>query len=454
MTEIGVSGLNRQGGIISEEFLKQLSDYPRFIRAMKEMMDNDSMTGAVLNAIEMRLRSVAWTVERGGDSEEDERAALYLETIPDDMAHSFAEFLSEWADTAPGFGFAPFEIVLKIRDGSDSRFDDGMVGVKKLAIRHPDTLLRWQYSDAGELEAMIQMAPPDYKVRTLPMGKLLLFRIRSRKASPQGKSLLRSAYVHYYIKKRIEQFEAIGVERDLAGIPVAWLPARLLNPNASAPDVATREYFKTIVRNIRRDEQEGLVFPLEYNEKGNKLFDFTLLSTGGTRQFDTTKIIDRLDHRIAMTALADVILVGQGKVGSYALASTKDEMFDAGCDAMLDGIEETLNRFLVPRLMRLNGFNVAKPPQLRHGAVRKVPLELLGKYLTALSAAGAPILPSNDGELERYLLREGNLPDAGLMTPEEQAAYRQTVEPPVMAINDDDPEPKPSRDSGNEDAQE
>lgn len=56
---------------------------------------------------------------------------------------------------------------------------------------------------------------------------------------------------------------------------------------------------ETIVRNIRRDETEGVVLPAGYK--------LELLSSGGTRQFDTNAIVNRYDTRIAMTVLADFI---------------------------------------------------------------------------------------------------------------------------------------------------
>ncbi len=74
-----------------------------------------------------------------------------------------------------------------------------------------------------------------------------------------------------------------------------------------------------MVKSIRRDEYEGLVLPHG--------FEFELVSTGGARQFDTNAIINRYDAKIAMTVLADFIMLGHQKVGSFALSSDKTELF-------------------------------------------------------------------------------------------------------------------------------
>ena len=81
-----------------------------------------------------------------------------------------------------------------------------------------------------------------------------------------------------------QEVEGIGIERDLAGLPVIYGPSDLdiWNPD----DEQAQEILnglQTQVRNIRRDEMEGVVLP-----DGYKL---ELLSTGGSRQFDTNAII-------------------------------------------------------------------------------------------------------------------------------------------------------------------
>ena len=62
---------------------------------------------------------------------------------------------------------------------------------------------------------------------TIPMSKALLFRTKSRKNNPEGRSILRNAYRSWYFKRRIQEIEGIGIERDLAGLPVMHGPEGL-----------------------------------------------------------------------------------------------------------------------------------------------------------------------------------------------------------------------------------
>ena len=157
-----------------------------------------------------------------------------------------------------------------------------------------------------------------------------------------------------------------------------------------------------MVKNIRRDEYEGLVLPYGYT--------FELTSTGGSRQFDTNKIIERYDTRIAMTVLADFLMLGHQQVGSFALSSNKTEMFGTAIGAFLDIICETFNKKGIPDLININGehFNgITDYPQMTHGQIEDVDIDQMSKYLQTMVGTGI-IVP--DGDLEDYVRDIANLP--------------------------------------------
>lgn len=163
------------------------------------------------------------------------------------------------------------------------------------------------------------MPPPLYQLYTIPMSKALLFRTKSRKDNPEGRSILRNAYRPWYFKRRIQEIEGIGIERDLAGLPVMHAPEGLDIWDPDNQDaLRIRTELESMVRRIRRDEMEGVVLPHG--------FELELLSSGGSRQFDTNAVINRYDTRIAMTVLADFIFLGHQQNGSWALSSDKTEL--------------------------------------------------------------------------------------------------------------------------------
>lgn len=427
LEEFGSTGLQRFGGYVYEEFLKDLRG-TRAIKIYREMSDNDPTIGAMLFAIKMLIRQVDWPVESFSEDPADEANAEFLEQCFEDMDQPWTDTVAEILSMLT-YGWSWHELVYKIRGGQnlnpsyDSRFSDGRIGWRKMPIRSQDTLWQWEFGPNGEILAMLQNAPPDYKVRRIPLEKALLFRTETTKNNPEGRSILRNAYRPWYIKKHVENMEAIGVERDLAGLPVAWVPPDYLEPDAPLERKQVYEQIKKIVTNIKRDEQEGIVFPQLFDEHGNKAFDLTLLSTGGRRQFDTTTIVNRYKMDIFSTALADFLMLGHTKTGTFSLASSRTELFATAVGAWMDSVVEVMNRIAIPRLFELNGLPLDRLPKLAHGDIESVDTAELGQFITNLAAAGAPLFPNP--ELEKYLLNQAGLPTAQMTV--ESAGARQNV---------------------------
>jgi hypothetical protein len=216
----------------------------------------------------------------------------------------------------------------------------------------------------------------------------------------------------WFFKRKIENLEGVGFERDLAGLVVAKVPPELLDTlNRSPEQAAVYAAVESIVRNIHRDEQEGVVWPQAYDENGHLLYDLTLLTTGGSRQFSTDTAINRYSTKIAMSVMADFIILGHENVGSFALASSKTSLFATALGAWMDTICAVINTQAIPQLLRLNGLDPARAPTLTHGDIESIDLSALGAYLDALSKAGAPLF-ANDSEniLYKHLLEQAGLP--------------------------------------------
>ena len=411
--EIGSSGLVQYGGRVEEDFLRQLQG-KRGYAIYREMSENHPVIGGILQAIEMLFRSVDWSVEPSDAN--DQRSideAEFIAGCMNDMSISWKDTINNVLSMLT-YGFCYNEIVYKRRDGykddgDSSAYGDGRIGWRKLPVRSQDTVYEWSFDETGGIEGMTQMNPiagtgPVF----IPIEKALLFRTTTKLNNPRGRSILRSAYTSWYYQKRIQTIEAVGIERDLAGLPVAFVPPQLLSNNATSQETAALDEIKKIVRNIRRDEQEGLVFPLAYDpETKQKAYDIQLLSTGGRRQFDTNQIINRYDQKIAMSILADFILLGHEKIGTQALSVSKIELFMDTIEAWLGGIADVFNNYAIPRLLRLNGIQEDLFPTLKYSAPRDPDIGILGDYVSKLTSAGA-LLP--DDGLSDYLRDVAGLP--------------------------------------------
>lgn len=408
LKEIGRLGQKRYGGFFYEEFLKDLQGR-KGIEVYREMSENDDVIGAILYAIEMLIRQATWNVQPGGATPKDEEAAEFVYSCMDDMSDTWTDTISEILSFLT-FGWSAHELVYKRRAGKSrdpklkSKYTDGLIGWQKLPIRAQETLWEWKYDDSDNLLGMAQMPPPDFGIIEIPIEKLLLFRTKSRKGNPEGRSILRNAYRSWYFKKRIQEIEGIGVERDLAGFPVLTAPPDMNIWDEDDPDMAAiRVQAEKIVQNIRRDSMEGMCKP-----DGWKL---ELLSTGGRRQFDTNAIIERYDTRIAMTVLADFVLLGHQQVGSFALSSDKTELFSMAVGAYLDIICEVFNNQAIPSLIDLNGehfSSITDYPTLEHGDVEGADIKALASYIKDMTGVG--VLVPDDG-IEDFVREAAGLPE-------------------------------------------
>ena len=165
---------------------------------------------------------------------------------------------------------------------------------------------------------------------------------------------------------------------------------------------------KQLVVNVRRDQQEGVIFPLAYDKDGRKIVDFGLLNSGGSRQFDIGSVIDRYSRQIAMTVMADFIFLGHSGTGSYALSSDKTSLFTQAIAVWVDIIQDTFNRYAVPRLFRVNGMDATRLPKLVHNSIQAPNLTELSDYITKLTGVGMSFLP--DDLMETYLRGIAGLP--------------------------------------------
>ena len=399
MKELGRVGAKRYGGRFYEEFLEELRG-SRGVKVYQEMSANDATCGAILFAIKMLCRQVDWHVQAASTSRKDKNAAEFVESCLYDMQLTWTDFISEVLSFLV-YGWSLFEIVYKRRMGHkkdprlNSKFNDTKIGWQKLAIRSQESLYEWQYDERDNLTGFTQMPAPDYQIITIPAEKFLLFRTESHKDNPEGKSILRNAYRSWYFKKKLQEIEGIGVERDLAGFPVLVAPEGVDIWNDEKLFAQCNEF----VKNIRRDAMEGFPLPAGWELK--------LLSTGGKRQFDTNAIIARYDMDIARSVLADFIFLGSQNVGSWALSSDKTALFSVAIGTFLDIICETFNRDAIPRLLEINKMT-CEPPTLIHGDIETQDLEQLGKYLKEMASVG--LIPP-DAELASYLREQASLPE-------------------------------------------
>jgi hypothetical protein len=240
-SDYGSYGLRQFGGWVREEFLPELTGR-NGARVYREMLDNSATVGSMIFAVQQAMRGVRWRVEPANDSPEAEKEAEFVDSLRDDMSHTWDSFITE-ALSMLGYGYSIHEIVYKRRLGQkpearsngsaiadenpSSKFDDGRIGWRRLPIRGQDVVLKWFFDQNGQIRGVTQQ-PWVGTLIDIPIEKMLLFRPLMHKNNPEGRSVLRNAYRPYYFTKRLEEMEAILIER-MSGFPVLYVPTSLLD---------------------------------------------------------------------------------------------------------------------------------------------------------------------------------------------------------------------------------
>jgi hypothetical protein len=400
---LGVAGGNTHNGQIrADEFLPELRG-KKAIRKYREMRDNDSTVGAVMYSVEQILRDVELDVKPANDTAEAKTEADFVKSVLDDMDHTLDDHIAE-AIGYLSYGFGWFEVIYKRRVGpterspkKHSKFTDGRIGVRKIASRAPWTINKFDVDQkTGDVLGIEQevgfMGGKNY----IPTNKSLYYRTTSLNGDPSGRSILRNAYTSYEYLNNLQAIEAIAVERELAGIPVARIPAEYLSGDASAAQSGFVHNLQQILRDVKFNEQGYIILPSDtYPDKDGaptnvRLVDIELMASNGKRNIDINPIVSRYQHDIARSVLSEFLLLGTSG-GSYALSKSKTDLFLRALESYIQAIVDVLNKQLVERLWQLNGLNYDLMPTITAGDVAPHDLREIASFLRNLNGAGIDV---------------------------------------------------------------
>ena len=174
--------------------------------------------------------------------------------------------------------------------------------------------------------------------------------------------------------------------------------------NTEDPEmVQSLMYAEKLVQSVRRDSKEGIVLPYGW--------EFSLLNGGSKRQFEVGTTIERYDKRMAMTVLADFVLLGHENVGSFALSSDKTKLFSVAIGSFLDIICEVFNTKGIPKLIEINKTafeGITDYPKMCHDDIEKPEIDKVAGFIKDMVGIG--VLVPDEG-MEEYVRELGGLPE-------------------------------------------
>lgn len=382
---MGVKG--NFGSYIDDEIEPSLAN-DLYIGQFKKMYYDDPIVGSIMLAITKTFQAVEWKCKN------DPKGALEksLENVNwKEMIEEIVLFLV--------YGHSVFEVVLQEEE-------DGLITWKNMYSRPQDTIVKWNRDPHGNVLSIDQQNPTLGKLATIKMNKCLHFTTNKTINRPEGRSILRNAYRSWYYKTNFEKIEAIGVERDLTGLPVLTPAEDAILLNTDGTLNALGLWAWQIVRQIKRNEQEGLVLQPGWT--------FQLQGSPGQRQFDTGSVISRYDGKIAMSMLAQFLILGvNSDSGSFALASVQSDLFYKAVEGFAIMVANVINtQFIGARAISLLN-DYPEIASVEPVGANKLNLNDLASFLGRLFKFNV-ITP--DDKLEEHVRKVASLPERDVAT--------------------------------------
>lgn len=422
--EIGYTGLKVFDGISQEELNKELR-FPESIKTYKKMNQHPAVA-APLTLYNSMVSKAKFRVLPPKDATADELDKTEkVNQMLTDMEIPLEDVIVDAMSMAT-FGFSCFEKVYRRRTKSaGSMYDDGVIGIRKLAFRNQESIEKFVFSgDGNEVIGLEQdlsgLSDPYGRYRSrvdtrifIPRNKFLLFNLGRNRSDPYGTSPLRDVYLHWKMLTYFEELEAAGAAKDLQGVPLLKVPAQYMTADATPDQKAMFEQFKSIVRNLQQNTQSGVVLPSTVDEVTKEaLFSLQLLSSdGGKKSYDITKIKEYYRSMIFIGMSADVLLMGNSTTGSFALGNIKSSLSGSFVESMLKRMIHILNEDLVRQIYQLNNWDESRRCTIDYEGYEEHDLESLSKMVQRIASVG--FLPRTHEVINKILASMGVDPLVG-----------------------------------------
>lgn len=370
------------------------------IKKYMQMKRSDGMVRGALRGVKTPITGAHWFVKPGGKSTRDVNAAKFIEkTLFENLNVPWACVLEDIL-LMLDYGYMAFE---KVYDPIPD--ENGRIGLKKLAPRHPLDIQEWDWDAQGGPNGIVlepnPMTPGNEPI-AIPIKKLAVFYHEGEAGDLRGLSLLRSVYKHWYYKDTLYKIDAIQKERHGIGVPIIKLP-----PNFTAEDKRIAE---NLGRNLRTNERAHVTLP--------PMWELGFAELKG-HPVDCLKSVDHHNMMIMATILAPFLT--EAKTDPKSL-----DLFYKSTRYIAAAICEIVNRYIIRDLIDIN-FSRVKYPKL---TVRRIgEWEDIRTMTFALrNLVGANIIKPDD-PLEHYMREELDMPEADPETAREPKAVQGPTPP-------------------------
>lgn len=408
--QISVGGLRIVGGQIDEEQKRALA-YPEAYNTFNKMMYDS----AVATGYDTK-RKFIWNAMDKYKIKVGKSKSAKAKQAQEFIEHIFSNFEQSWYEicchltTYSKYGFSLMEMVpTKIKSGKYA----GQTKIKRLAPISPRSIDYWVISEnQDKIHGVVQSKAEssssmlsfggmdivpiqnlDTALVDIPYNRLLHWAYNGECANPIGESQFKYCYVPWLEKTAIQDYECIGISKDMSGIISLTVPAEVMNKAALDPsgkEAAILEKMMTDAANITANEQAYIINPSDWHEDGKApMYGVELKGIqGGGRNFNLNETIQRKRKEILDVFGLGFIALGENGGGSYAQAEAGTSFHGLMLEADIRFIEKPFNDKLIPTVLALNGFDleVEDIPVFKIGNIDEKNADTVSKVLQRTAA--------------------------------------------------------------------
>ncbi len=348
----------------------------------EKMRRGDGQVEAVLQALSLPILSAEWNVVPQEANSQEARANEVAEFVKENLMGGLESRTATGGWTSQSWHDVLRNALLMLAFGVSVHEDVYTVDGSKLRLRMladllPITFYRWHVDDDGR--TLLYLGQYGYRGArfyqvSVPADKICIFNFRREGANFWGRSILRPAYPHWYVKNHLYRIAAIGLERNHVGVPVITL-----SPGHSKEDQATAYNFVT---QLAAHEKTGIVLPHGAT--------FEIVGVKGMLTEKTMEMmINHHNEQITVQALATFLNLGRTASGSRALGQTSTKFFMLAIQNVANLIAETITQTTIKRLVYYNFGEDAPCPRLVAANVQARALEDIIDAIQKLGQVGA-----------------------------------------------------------------
>lgn len=253
---------------------------------------------------------------------------------------------------------------------------------------------------------------------TISGDKVLFFRLEPDADFPLGKSLFYGAYTAWKAKKIMQEYEAIGVAKNLSGVLDVKVPSEYINKYFSDPASDEAIYVANLLQqaeNLHAGKGSYILSSSDTSPNGIHLFEVTTVggNGGNAQNYNVGQAIARYNNEIQLSLQSTVLSMGVEGAGSLALSSDMVNLLTL----FIENIQQTIShefRKAVKLAFKLNGIETDNIPTLEWDKVQPLSWDDFTKGWQRLLQAGG-VTPTED--LEAYFRTTGEAPTADYSKP-------------------------------------